>query len=35
MSSIDPTNTSVDAKIAWTVGMSLWLAGMGALALFF
>jgi hypothetical protein len=35
MLSIDLINTSADAKIAWMVGMSLWLSGMGALALFF
>jgi hypothetical protein len=35
MLSIDPTNASADAKIAWTVGIALWLSGLGALALFF
>jgi hypothetical protein len=35
MLSIDLTNTSADAKIAWSIGMSLWLSGLGALALFF
>jgi hypothetical protein len=35
MSSIDLTNASADTKVAWTVGIAVWLCGMGALAIFF
>jgi hypothetical protein len=40
MLSADLTNTSANAKMAvvaaaWAVGITVWVSGMGALALFF